>query len=127
RPTAAAWAERRGAQGVWGDSPGQVAASVAGRLALRGYVSRRYAGDASLFGSAELRWPITRVTLLTAGELGALAFADAARVFFDGDSNDGWHVGAGVGLWYATLGQVVSAAVARGGRTRLYAWLGLPY
>lgn len=126
-PTGPVLAFRTGGERVWGDFPVQEAAFIGGRHSLRGYVSRRYAGDASLFGSAELRWPITRVTLLTAGELGALAFADAARVFFDGDSNDGWHVGAGVGLWYATLGQVVSAAVARGGRTRLYAWLGLPY
>ena len=40
---------------------------------------------------------------------------------------DGWHAGVGVGLWFATLGQVVSAAIARGEDTRLYAWLGLPY
>src|SRR5690606_12593306 len=126
-PTGPVIAFRAGGERVWGDFPVQEAAFIGGRRSLRGYVSRRFAGDASLFGSAELRWPITRVTLFTAGELGALAFGDAARVFFDGDSDDGWHAGVGVGLWYATLGQVVSAAIARGERTRLYAWLGLPY
>ncbi len=126
-PTGPVIAFLAGGERVWGDFPVQEAAFIGGRHSLRGYVARRFAGDASLFGSAELRWPITRVTLLTAGELGALAFGDAARVFFDGDSDDGWHAGVGVGLWYATLGQVVSAAIARGERTRLYAWLGLPY
>ncbi|HEY8468992.1 MAG TPA: BamA/TamA family outer membrane protein [Longimicrobiales bacterium] len=118
---------RAGGERVWGDFPVQEAAYIGGRHSLRGYASHRFAGDASLYGSAELRVPLARVTLFTRGELGALGFGDAARVFFDGESDDGWHAGVGVGLWFATLGQVVSAAIARGEDTRLYAWLGLPY
>ncbi|HEX7088907.1 MAG TPA: BamA/TamA family outer membrane protein [Longimicrobiales bacterium] len=118
---------RAGGERVWGDFPVQEAAYIGGRHSLRGYASHRFAGDASLFGSAELRVPLARVTLFTRGELGALAFGDAARVFIDGDSDGGWHSGVGAGLWFATLGQVVSAAIAHGEDTRLYAWLGLPY
>jgi hemolysin activation/secretion protein len=64
---------------------------VGGSRSLRGYVSQRFAGDAALFGSAELRQPIGQVRLIARGRLGVIGFADAGRVYVDGDSPDGWH------------------------------------
>jgi hypothetical protein len=112
RPTLAL---RVGGSKVFGDEfPLQDAAFIGGSSSLRGYRWNRFAGDAALFGGAELRFPVTRAVLFTRGDLGILALADAGRVWFDGESEGGWHTGVGGGLYFHTLGQTISVQYAQG-------------
>jgi len=102
---------RFGGKRVWGRYPFQESAFLGGRDNLRGYHSERFAGDASLYGSAELR--------LTAGISygflpalwGVFGNVDAGRVYVDGDSPGGWHSGVGGGLWCAFLTRANTASI----------------
>lgn len=122
---------RVGAEQVWGDFPPYAAAFLGGWRTLRGYESERFAGDAALWGGAELRVPLARVPLLVRGDLGVLAFVDAGRVFVDGESPGGWHSGSGGGLYFAcdVRGTTVSATTlfARGEEDRFRIQLGVPF
>ena len=118
---------RVGGQQMFGDFPVYDAPMLGGRHTLRGYQSERYAGDAMVYGGAELHVPITRMTLLVRGRLGVFGLADAGRVYFEGDSPGGWHTALGGGLTFTTLGQMVSLAYAQGDSNRLYLELGLPF
>jgi hypothetical protein len=120
---------RVGGSKVFGDDyPLQDAAFMGGQATLRGYRFNRFAGDAALFGGAELRIPITRAVIFTRGDLGVLALADAGRVWFDGDSDGGWHTGLGGGLWFHTIGQTISISYAKGeDEGRFYFKLGAPF
>ena len=130
---------RAGGKKVWGDSfPLVEAALIGGGTTVRGYQWNRFAGDASAYGNAELRVPLTRITLLTRGTLGILGFADAGRVWMEtsdldprqaaGRYNDGgFHTSYGGGLWFGSLGQAVSVEYAWGEEGRIYFSLGLPF
>jgi hypothetical protein len=50
------WASRRATWPVWGQVPFQEAAFIGGASTVRGLYSDRYAGDASAYGNAELRF-----------------------------------------------------------------------
>jgi hypothetical protein len=103
-------------------------ATAATYFSLRGYRWNRFAGDAALFGGAELRIPITRAVLFTRGDLGILALADAGRVWYDGESEGGWHTGVGGGLYFHTLGQTISVQYAKGeDEGRFYVKFGAPF
>jgi hemolysin activation/secretion protein len=118
---------RVGGQRNWGSFPLHESAFIGGRWSLRGFRWNRFAGDASAFGSVELRVPIARITLLTRGHLGVIGFADAGRVWMDGNSSGDWHTGAGGGLWFGSLGQQVSVTYARGDEHRVYFYYGMPF
>lgn len=118
---------RAGAVQAWGAYPFFAAATIGGRASLRGYDTERFSGDQAVFGNAELRIPITTVTLLVRGQLGAFALADAGRVLVDGRAPGGWHHSAGGGLWVTSLGQTASVTYARGEGNKLYLALGLPF
>jgi hypothetical protein len=118
---------RAGGQRVWGTFPLHNSAFVGGSGTVRGYQWNRFAGDAAAFGSAELRLPVMRVTLLTRGQLGILGFTDAGRVWMDGISDGGWHTSYGGGLWFGSLGQAVSVTYAHGEEGRFYIGYGLPF
>ncbi|HUG41673.1 MAG TPA: hypothetical protein VMM12_14385 [Longimicrobiales bacterium] len=120
-------AVRGGALQAWGPFPVHDAAMIGGRTSLRGYRWQRFAGDAALYGSAELRVPLFRAELITKGRLGVLGLSDAGRVYLDGDSPGGWHTAYGAGLWFSTLGQAVNLTWARGEEDRLYLTLGMPF
>lgn len=111
---------RAGGEKVWGDYPIQYAALLGGSPTLRGHSWQRYAGDASAFGGAELRVPLF-------GSVGALALADAGRVWFDGDSDGGWHTAVGGGAYLRAGAQTLSVFYAQGERGILYLRLGLPF
>lgn len=108
---------RAGGEKVWGTFPFFEAAFVGGRRTLRGFSRQRFAGDASLYGSAELRVFLTRVFLLFPSEFGIVAVSDAGRVFLEGESSDRWHVSGGGGLWLAPVDRAytVSATIVRSG------------
>ncbi len=88
------------------------------RGALRGFRRDRFAGDAALYGNAELRFPLGSITVVLPGEIGAFLAADSGRVFFSGDaaSDARWRTGLGGGLWMSFLErrQTISVAVMRG-------------
>lgn len=118
---------RAGAQKVWGTFPAQHAAFIGGRTTLRGFRHQRFAGDAALYGSVELRVPLTRLELLTRGDLGLIGFADGGRVFVDGESPGGWHTGFGGGLSFTSLGVTVNGTYAQGEEGRAYLSVGMPF
>jgi hypothetical protein len=112
------------------EAPLQHGAFLGGSSSLRGFHSQRFAGDAALSGGAELRATLVRANLLLArGELGALAFLDAGRVFVRGERSSRIHSGRGAGVWFATLDRSVAAhlAVGFGEGAVVHAGLGLPF
>lgn len=118
---------RAGGQRSWGAFPAQRAAFIGGRTTVRGFRHQRFAGDAALHGSAELRVPIARLAPLVRGAVGVIGFTDAGRVFVDGASPGGWHTGVGGGVWYASHAAVFSGTWARGEEGRVYFSLGMPF
>jgi hypothetical protein len=124
-PLAPTLVVRGGGERVWGAYPFHSAASVGGAATLRGFPQRRFAGDAALFGSAELHVRLAEWRWIVPGTVGVLGLTDAGRVYLDGDSPGGWHTSAGGGVWFRPLGSgpVLSVTAARGDRTRLYAGL----
>jgi hypothetical protein len=87
----------------------------AGDDPVRGLTRHRYAGDSSLYGSADLRIYVSRFRIILPGTWGVLGFADVGRVYLDGEDSNRWHKGYGGGLWFAWLdrGNTVSATYAR--------------
>jgi hypothetical protein len=118
---------RAGGERVFGNFPVFEAAFLGGRHTVRGALLDRWAGDATAYGSAELRVPLDSVTLLVRTELGVFAFSDIGRVWYDGASPGGWQSGYGAGAWLAVFGRSASMAVARGESTRVHAWVGMPF
>ena len=94
---------RGGGRKVWGEAPFHELAFIGGRGTVRGMDAQRYAGDASMYGTAELRVPIASVRYVLPLDVGLLGFGDAGRVYVDGDSPGGWHRVAGGGVWIGIL------------------------
>jgi hypothetical protein len=120
RPTLAL---RVGGQKVWGTYPYTAAAFVGGNRTVRGLTAYRFEGDASAYGNAELRLPISRLDVLAPFELGIFGLADVGRVWLKGESSDTWHsaFGGGISLAFLNARNTVTAAVARGdGQTGVY-------
>jgi hypothetical protein len=111
---------RAGGEKVWGDFPIQYAALLGGSPTLRGFSYQRFAGDAAAFGGAEAR-------MRAFGPVGVLALADAGRVWYDGESDGGWHTSVGAGAFVNAGSQTLSVFYARGERGILYLRLGLPF
>ncbi len=127
RPTLAL---RAGGEKAFGSVPFHEAAYLGGRSKLRGWDTERFAGDASLYGGAELRLFLARFSLMLPANFGVSGFADAGRVFADGESPGGWHTGVGGGIWIAFIDRAntVSLTIATSDeRTTLYAGFGFAY
>jgi hypothetical protein len=129
-------AVRVGGQKNWGRYPFHDAAFVGGggffggSQTVRGLRQNRYSGDASLYGNAEIRTRLGRMTLVLPATVGLFGFADAGRVFVEGEDSDRWHPGYGGGLWlsYIERKNTVSIAVAESeGRLALYIRLGFAF
>ncbi|MEJ7809799.1 MAG: BamA/TamA family outer membrane protein, partial [Gemmatimonadaceae bacterium] len=107
---------RVGGDRVWGEYPFFDAAFLGGASTLRGWREERFAGDASLYGNAELRVVLAKVSLLLPADLGAFGLADGGRVFISEERSDAWHTAFGGGLWVSFLGRAntFSIAAARG-------------
>jgi len=118
---------RAGGKAVMGDFPFFEAAYLGGSNTLRGYRHGRYAGDALLHGSAELRVPLVTTEIVLRGRLGASLLADVGRVYFDGESPGGWHSALGASAWFATPLGTAYVTYANGEVGRLYAGLGVPF
>jgi hypothetical protein len=90
---------RGGGKKLYGDFPFFDAAFLGYTESLRTEIRQRYAGDASLYGSAEIRVPIARFPLFLPWNTGLIGFSDIGRVYFKGDSPGGWHRINGGGIW----------------------------
>jgi hypothetical protein len=72
----------------------------------------RYAGDASAYGTAELRLRLGRMTLLVPSDVGVFGLADAGRVWLEGETSDVWHEAVGGGIWIGFLSRANTLSVA---------------
>ncbi|HEV7365013.1 MAG TPA: hypothetical protein VGN76_04125 [Gemmatimonadales bacterium] len=114
---------RAGGRKVWGQYPYFDAAFIGGASNVRLGQVNRYAGDASAYGSAELRLTVAPVEIILPGDFGVFGLADAGRVFLKGETSDRWHTAYGGGIWLSWLDRAysVSIAVTKGEeRTGLY-------
>jgi hypothetical protein len=96
-------AVRGGGRRVWGDFPFFKSAFLGGASTLPGYHTNRFAGDASVYGSAELRLTMGHSHLAIPAVWGLYGNIGAGRVYLDGNSPGGWHSGGGGGVWLALL------------------------
>jgi hypothetical protein len=94
---------RFGGKKLWGPFPYFDAAFLGGSETFRTEEKQRYAGDASLYGTTELRVPIAKFPLIVPLDVGAIGFVDAGKVYLNGESPGGWHTAAGAGFWVGFL------------------------
>jgi hypothetical protein len=121
---------RVGGRKLWGRYPYFEAAFIGGASTVRLGRINRYAGDASAYGSTELRLSLTRVKVILPATLGVFGLADAGRVFLAGESSDTWHTAVGGGVWlsYLERAYTLSLAVAKSDeRTGIYAQAGFGF
>ena len=117
-------------QELFGTYPFFEAAFVGGAATVRGLREQRYAGDAAVYGNAELRLALGRVMLFLPTDVGIFALADAGRVFLEGESSSKLHSGFGGGLSLSVLSpaNTVSLSLVRGeDRTGFYLRAGFAY
>ena len=91
---------RGGGKLVTGEFPFHEAAYIGGRNAGRALDFQSFEGDASLFGSAELRVRAARFVFMLPIDAGPILVGDASRIYVDGTTPGGWHASAGGGLWF---------------------------
>ena len=110
-PTHPILAFRGGGRKVWGDAPFYEAAFIGGRGTVRGMDAQRYAGDASIYGTGELRIPVASFRFPIPLDVGLLGFMDTGRVYVNGESPGGWHSVAGGGLWFGIIDRATGFSV----------------
>ena len=111
-----------------GDYPYFAAAYLGGGETFRGDISarglrpNRYAGDASVFGNADIRLYLFRFNLLLPFDFGVHGFGDIGRVFEFDRSSATWHPSVGGGLWLSPIARTnsISVSVAAGDDGPLY-------
>jgi hypothetical protein len=105
---------RAGGKKVFGTFPFYEAAFLGGQGTIRGPRKERFAGDASLFGNAELRLTLGKAVFVVPGEYGIFGLADVGRVYFAGESSNRWHPAYGGGMFFSVmdLSTVFTIAVA---------------
>ena len=99
-------AARVGGKRVFGTYPYHEAAFVGGSHRapqVRGLRGQRYAGDAAVYGNAELRVRLFDMSLLVPTEVGVFGLMDGGRVWLDSESSNRWHKGVGGGIWIAPV------------------------
>jgi hypothetical protein len=127
RPTVAV---RAGGRKAWGPYPFFASAFIGDAASVRLGRQHRYAGDASLYGNAELRLRLTDFFVILPGEIGIFGLADAGRVYFSSETSDRWHTAFGGGVWlsllqYTTLVHVAVAVSDE--RTGVYFGTGMAF
>lgn len=127
---AISFAARGGAHQALGNFPWHKAAFVGGTATVRGLPEQRFAGEAALFGSTELRLRVLRPRVIVPVAVGVFGFVDTGRVFLDSASPGGWHTARGGGLFLQPIQQPYIVRIGTG-RTRdssqFFMSFGLPY
>jgi hypothetical protein len=120
---------RAGGERVFGAFPHFDAAFLGGSRSLRTAHRQQYAGDATLYGSAEVRVPIAEFGFVVPWHTGAFAFTDVGRAWLDSRSEGGWHVGNGVGVWVGIMnpGTSLSFAITDSRDRRLLVGTGMSF
>ena len=90
-----------GGRKVWGEVPFFEAAYIGGSYTTDGYHWNRFAGDASLYGSFELRWALRKIRFTVPGELGLTFRSDVGRVFLEREDSKRWHSSVSIAVFYA--------------------------
>jgi hypothetical protein len=123
-------AVRVGGRHLWGTYPWFEAAAIGG-LNNRGFVSRRFIGDSSLFGGASLRAWLGRIRFpIVPMRLGLVGFVETGRVWHGEDESNTWHTSAGGGLLLQPLSAPVTLHAVVGHSkesTLFYFGLGYPF
>ncbi len=97
---------------VSGYFPFYESAFLGGGSNLRGYNLNRFSGDATVGGSAELRFELFKMKLLVPTTVGVFLFGDAGRVYVEGISPGGWHADAGGGISLAPISRDLTLSVS---------------
>jgi hypothetical protein len=84
---------------LWGTFPFFESAFVGGLGSVRGFDRNRFAGDASLFASAELRVKLFNLKFLFPTTWGIFGFGETGRVYLKGEDSRKWHTGYGGGVF----------------------------
>ena len=123
-------AVRVGGRHLWGDYPWFEAAPIGG-LNNRGFVSRRFIGDSSLFAGVSLRGWLGRVRFpIVPMRLGLVGFLETGRVWHGVDESKTWHTSAGGGLLLQPLSAPITLHAVVGHSkesTLFYFGLGYPF
>jgi len=123
-------APREGAKEVFGELLFHEAAFIGGRASVRRLDRERYAGDAALYGTAELQIHVARFAFILPLDVGVYGYGDAGRVYVDGESPGGWHKAAGIGIWIGVLNPATALSFEFGdqrGRSGLRVRTGLTF
>lgn len=93
-----------------------------GSATNRGFRQRRFAGDQSVFGNADLRIVLGRAKIIVPSDFGLMGFFDVGRVFVSQENSDDWHPSGGGGVWISPLVRTntISFSVARSPEETLY-------
>jgi hypothetical protein len=126
-------AARGGGKRVWGDVPYRDAAAIGGGGAetgislepgyeIRGFQTRRFAGESALYGNVDLRLRLFRATILVPSHIGVFGLADAGRVWLEGENSERWHTDGGGGIWLSALNYrgTFSAYIAHGNEGNIF-------
>jgi len=86
---------------VTGDFQFYHSAVLGDQSGLRGWRRNRFSGNTAFYQNVEIRHGLFEfANMLTAGQVGVLAFFDNGSVFYDGDDTNVWHQGYGGGAWF---------------------------
>lgn len=121
---------RGGAEQVAGRAPWHKAVFLGGTSTIRAWDEDRFAGDGSIFGSAEVRLRVFNPRIVIPVGVGVFGFFDAGRVYLDSESPGGWHTGSGGGLLFHPVQQENILRIGFGKSdeaTKVFLALGLPY
>ena len=88
---------------VLGEFPYFESAFIGGGGSVRSVDAQRYAGDASLAATAEIRVPLASFSFILPLDVGIFGLGEAGRVYLDGESPGGWHGGFGGGFWVGVI------------------------
>jgi hypothetical protein len=104
---------RVGGKRIWGEFPYDEAAFLGGATTLRGYDFQRFAGDAMVNGSVELRVPVARILgRMIPTRVGVFGLGDAGRVWVEGEESRRVHAAAGAGIWLSFFNPANTLSIA---------------
>jgi hypothetical protein len=86
---------------AWGDVPYYELPNLGGWTALRGFASGRYMGNALAVGTLELRTSLGHLNIIVPSTFGVNCFAEAGRVYVEGENSGRWHASFGGTVWVA--------------------------
>jgi hypothetical protein len=121
---------RVGGRKLWGGFPYFESAFIGDASTVRLGRVNRYAGDASVFGNAELRLALGKLQIVLPADVGIFGLADAGRVYLEGEDSDEWHTAFGGGVWFAFLDRAHTLSVAAASseeRTGIYVQAGFGF